>query len=248
MKNDVFFPLKEVGMINELELVRNLTGSIKTPEAKYSFIINPELPFETNAIFWISKNDQEGILITNAIITHNYKGLLKAFMEITNNNAERSLELTILAIFDNFRFINISLDIQDIKPLVLKIHRLFRGKILFTLPDGKIHSKTIDDYTVDFVFALGSIDTIITEILRIETANERAYYTTLAPKDFHKIQPEPVKIPNPENPEEEIEVTPSLAFEVVESIMKGDPDKISKYEKQGYKLMQEYLEKLLTKN
>lgn len=234
--------------MNELELVKNLTGSVKTPEAKYSFIINPELPLETNAIFWISKNDQEGILITNAIITHDYKGLLKTFMELTNNDAERSLELTILAIFDNFRFINISLDIQDIKPLVLKIHRLFRGKILFTLPDGKIHSKTIDDYTVDFVFALGSIDTIITEILRIETANERAYYTTLAPKDFHKIQPEPVKIPNPENPEEEIEVTPSLAFEVVESIMKGDPDKISKYEKQGYKLMQEYLEKLLTKN
>ena len=234
--------------MNELELVKNLTGSVKTPEAKYSFIINPELPLETNAIFWISKDDQEGILITNAIITHNYKGLLKTFMELTNNDAERSLELTILAIFDNFRFINISLDIQDIKPLVLKIHRLFRGKILYTLPDGKIHSKTIDDYTVDFVFALGSIDTIITEILRIETANERAYYTTLAPKDFHKIQPEPVKIPNPENPEEEIEVTPSLAFEVVESIMKGDPDKISKYEKQGYELMQEYLEKLLTKN
>jgi len=234
--------------MNELELVRNLTGSVKTPEAKYSFIINPDLPFETNAIFWISKDDQEGILITNAIITHNYKGLLKTFMELTNNDAERALELTILAIFDNFRFINISLDIQNIKPLVLKIHRLFRGKILFTLPDGKIHSKTIDDYTVDFVFALGSIDTIITEILRIETANERAYFTTLAPKDFHKIQPEPVKIPNPENPEEEIEVTPSLVFEVVESIMKGDPDKISKYEKQGSKLMQEYLEKLLTKN
>jgi len=234
--------------MNELELVKNLTGSIKTPEAKYSFIINPELPLETNAIFWISKDDQEGILITNAIITHNYKGLLKTFMELTNNDAERSLELTILAIFDNFRFINISLDIQDIKPLVLKIHRLFRGKILYTLPDGKIHSKTIDDYTVDFVLALGSTDAIITEILRIETANERAYYTTLAPKDFHKIQPEPVKIPNPENPEEEIEVTPSLAFEVFESIMKGDPDKISKYRKQGYELMQEYLEKLLTKN
>lgn len=256
--------------MNELELVKNFYFTTKTKEARYSFLLNPDIPPDEKVILWISKDDKDAMLLADRFWVKGVESLKRAAKRIFNLQYRKDVEFPkemfeggeeaifqslIKTVLDSYQILELSLEIPNKDDFVLKVFGSFQGRLFpisYFEKEKKNYSKIIDGYTVDYVFDTRPKDTpysFLMDIVRIETIfGDRGYFLTFAPQDFHKIEPEPIELPNPENPEETIKVTPSLCLEGVSVINSGDPETLDEHYRKANSILEEYLDRLQDKN
>ncbi|MEM1642482.1 MAG: hypothetical protein QXI85_06840 [Desulfurococcaceae archaeon] len=252
--------------MNELELVRNFYFTTKTKEARYSFLRNPDIPFEDTAIFWISKDDKDAVLFANKNWIFGLESLRRIAKRITSRLKEREdlnppkelldeedvFQHSVKVVLKSYQILELSLEIPNKNDFVLKVFGSFQGKLIPAIFNGKNYSKIIDEYTIDFVnFAYPrneSYGDFLLEIRRIETVlGDRGYFLTYAPYNFHKIEIEPDPDLLKDLPPD-VQVSYGIAFLQESFINSGNKDVLSEYNKKADALFEEYVSKLINKN
>ncbi|MEM5854083.1 MAG: hypothetical protein QW228_06995 [Candidatus Aenigmatarchaeota archaeon] len=242
-------------MINELELVRNFYFTTKTKEARYSFLLNPDIPFEDTAIFWISKDDKDAVLFANKNWIFGLESLRRIAKRITSRLKERKdlnppkelleeekvFQSSVRIALKNYQILELSLEIPNKDDFVLKVFENFQGKLLPAIYNGKNYSKIIEEYTVDYVFTQNKQkNDMLIELRKIETIfGDRGYFLVFTPKNFHKIEPDPDL---PEN------ANFGVVFTLIQITNNGSPAILNEHFKKASLMFEEYMDRIKQKN